>query len=586
MKEFKAIKDVVVQLNYVMNRKQKGRTVGVFFLLLIGSLLELIGISIILPFVYAIVDMKSVMQNRYVAAVLHQFPSVTEAGVLFGLIILIVVVYLIKNLTLLFIQYQISRFGCDYKKDVSTRMLSAYLHQPYIAYSNLNTSDVLRGIYNDVEGSYNVLSTLLNMVSDILGVVAISIFLFSKDKFITCGLIVLSIISGLFLYKGIRSKTKEMGYKQREISSQAYKVACQAVGGIKDIMVMNRQSQFETEYEKLFEEKRKIEITYTCFLSLPNRLVETVFISGLTLIVGIRYLMGVNNTEFVVNLAAFAAAAVKIMPYMSKIMANVTQLIYMRLNITSVYHHLQNTAKYLTKCPQNISVKQHFQDRIVIHDLEWRYPGSNRKILCGINMEIKKGEAIAFIGESGVGKTTLADIILGLYVPQKGTVTVDGMSIFDIPQDWSKFIGYVPQAVYLLDDTIRNNILFGEKCAKDDLVWEALEKAQLKEFVMGLPEGLDTVVGERGIKFSGGQRQRVAIARALYYNPDILVLDEATSALDNETEEVLMESIEALQGIKTLIIIAHRLSTIRNCDKIYEIKDGLAILRDKRDIFK
>lgn len=193
---------------------------------------------------------------------------------------------------------------------------------------------------------------------------------------------------------------------------------------------------------------------------------------------------------------------------------------------------------------------------------------------------------MAFIGESGAGKTTLADIILGLYIPQEGTVTVDGVSIYDIPQDWSRIVGYVPQSVYLLDDTIRNNILFGEKQMDDKKIWDALKQAQLYDFVKTLPDGLNTIVGERGIKFSGGQRQRIAIARALYYNPDILVLDEATSALDNETEEALMESIEALQGLKTLIIIAHRLSTIRNCDKIYEVKDGKIELRNKEEILK
>ncbi|RHP90058.1 ATP-binding cassette domain-containing protein [Firmicutes bacterium AM59-13] len=199
---------------------------------------------------------------------------------------------------------------------------------------------------------------------------------------------------------------------------------------------------------------------------------------------------------------------------------------------------------------------------------------------------MKKGESVAFIGESGAGKTTLADIILGLYIPQEGTVTVDGVSIYDIPQDWSRIVGYVPQSVYLLDDTIRNNILFGEKQMDDKKIWDALKQAQLYDFVKTLPDGLNTIVGERGIKFSGGQRQRIAIARALYYNPDILVLDEATSALDNETEEALMESIEALQGLKTLIIIAHRLSTIRNCDKIYEVKDGKIELRNKEEILK
>lgn len=199
---------------------------------------------------------------------------------------------------------------------------------------------------------------------------------------------------------------------------------------------------------------------------------------------------------------------------------------------------------------------------------------------------INKGESVAFIGSSGAGKTTLADIIMGLLKPQEGSVEMDGIDIFSIPHQWAKIIGYVPQSVFLIDDTVRRNVAFGlkEEDISDEKVWSALGQAQLKEFVEGLPAGLDTIVGERGVKFSGGQRQRVAIARALYEDPDILVLDEATSALDNETETVFMESIDALQGSKILIIVAHRLTTIRNCDRIYEITDGIAIERKKEEV--
>ena len=586
MKEIKALTEIIQKLNYVMTRKQKRECVGIFFLLIIGALLELIGISIVLPFIYAIMDMEKLMQNRYILYIKQYIPLESGESVLWGIIILIIAVYVIKNLILMFIQYCVGCFGCGFKKDVSTRMLSAYLHQPYIAYSQLNTADVLRGIYSDVEGSYNMLSTLLNMMADILGMVLICVYLFYTDSFFAIGLILLAAISAILLYKGVRSKTKEMGYRQREISAGTYKIACQAVGGIKDIMVMNRQKQFETAYEDMFEEKKKIEITYGCFVVLPTRIIETIFITGLVILVGIRYSIGMDNTEFIAKLAVFAMAAVKLMPYVSKTVANVTQLIYMRLNIISVYNHLRTTEKYRKELSQSIEKKEKFVNNVVLSNVVWKYPDNKKAILKGINLEIKKGESVAFIGESGAGKTTLADIILGLYVPQEGTVTVDGVSIYDIPHDWSKIVGYVPQSVYLLDDTIRNNILFGEKQVDDKKIWEALKQAQLYDFVKTLPEGLDTIVGERGIKFSGGQRQRIAIARALYYNPDILVLDEATSALDNETEEALMESIEALQGLKTLIIIAHRLSTIRSCDKIYEIKDGKAELRNKEEILK
>lgn len=582
MKELRAIKEIIIKLNYVMTNKQKRESFGIFFLLIMEALLELLGISVVLPFIYAIMDMNAVMHSKYVLFLQRYIVIESEKTVLLGIVISIILVYLIKNLVLVFIQYCVSCFGCGYKKDVSTRMLSAYLHQPYIAYSQLNTADVLRGIYSDVEGSYNMLATLLNMLADLMGILVISIYLFYTDILFAMGLTLLSVITALFLYKGVREKTKIMGYRQREISAGTYKIACQAIGGIKDIMVMKRQEQFETEYERMFDEKRKIEIAYNCFVTLPNRIIETVFVSGLVVLVGIRYIIGVDNTEFIAKIAVFAMAAVKLMPYVSKNVSNITQLIYMRLNIISVYNHLSNTAQYIEKERNQKGYKEAFQKSIVLRNVSWKYPKSKKNVLDDISVEIKKGESVAFIGESGAGKTTLADIILGLYTPQSGTVTVDGVSIFDISNAWAKLIGYVPQSVYLLDDTIRNNILFGEKAVDDELIWKALEEAQLKEFVANLPEGLDTVVGERGIKFSGGQRQRVAIARALYYDPDILVLDEATSALDNGTEEALMESIEALQGTKTLIIIAHRLSTIRKCDKIYEISNGVAVLQDKK----
>ena len=192
-------------------------------------------------------------------------------------------------------------------------------------------------------------------------------------------------------------------------------------------------------------------------------------------------------------------------------------------------------------------------------------------------MEIKKGDSVAIIGESGSGKTTLADILLGLYKPEEGEVLVDGQEIYLNLKQWAQIISFVPQNVYLLDDTIRENIVFGQSKADDNRIWDALEQAQLKDFVRNLPEGLDTVVGEAGIRFSGGQRQRIAIARALYSQPDILLLDEATAALDNDTEAAVMEAIDSLKGKKTLIIIAHRLSTIKNCNKVYEVKNGKII---------
>ena len=223
--------------------------------------------------------------------------------------------------------------------------------------------------------------------------------------------------------------------------------------------------------------------------------------------------------------------------------------------------------------------RDHFKDKIVVDNVSWRYNETLPDVIKDLSIEVSRGEAIGFIGESGAGKTTLADIILGLYVPQKGKITVDGKSIYDDNTGWHRMIGYVPQSVFLIDDTIRNNIVFGrDECLIDDKRLErAIEQAQLSDFVTKQKNGLDTILGEQGVRISGGQRQRIAIARALYHDPDILVLDEATSALDNETESAVIEAINALHGDKTLIIVAHRLTTIEKCDRVYEIKNGKAI---------
>ena len=229
-----------------------------------------------------------------------------------------------------------------------------------------------------------------------------------------------------------------------------------------------------------------------------------------------------------------------------------------------------------------------FQHELSLQNVSFHYPNMEEDVLQEVNLTIQKGQSIAFIGPSGAGKTTVSDIILSLLKPTKGQILMDGIDIEDLGKEWNRIIGYVPQATYIIDASIRHNIAFGEKenAIDDDQIWQALKIAQLEDFVKGLPEGLDTLVGESGVRFSGGQRQRLAIARALYRNPDILVLDEATAALDNDTEEEVMKAIEALQGYKTLIIVAHRLTTVRKCDVIYEVKDKRICPKSKKEIFE
>jgi ABC-type multidrug transport system fused ATPase/permease subunit len=291
-------------------------------------------------------------------------------------------------------------------------------------------------------------------------------------------------------------------------------------------------------------------------------------------------------------LATFALAAFRILPSIGKISAGFNQLIYSCPALNATYNNLQEVANFKKRTriqPQAIGNREEklaFREKIEIKDITWQYPNSDKIVIEDLSLTIPKGKSVALIGESGAGKSTLADILLGLLVPEQGDILVDGVSVYREMDSWKRTVGYVPQAVFLTDDTIRHNIAFGiaEQDIDEKKIERAVRQAQLEQTIKELPNGMDTILGERGIRFSGGQRQRVAIARALYNDPDILILDEATAALDNNTENAVMEAIDALHGYKTLVIIAHRLTTIRNCDEIYEIGDGKAVRRTKEEV--
>ena len=321
---------------------------------------------------------------------------------------------------------------------------------------------------------------------------------------------------------------------------------------------------------------------------MPAYIIEGACVAVIFTIICVRVLnVGIADTLLPI-LASFVVAAFRILPAVGKLTSEYSAMNYYYAGVDAVYNNFQeisniNAEKELISREANAE-EIVLKKKISIEDIVFSYGGEN--IISHLNMEIKKGEAVAFIGPSGSGKTTLSDIVLGLLKPQQGQIFADDKNIALYPNAWSNIIGYVSQTMYLADETIRFNVAFGveEQNIDDERVWECLKKAHIEEYVRELKEGIYTVVGDRGVKFSGGQRQRIAIARALYHNPQVLVLDEATSALDNNTENEVMESIEELQGEITLIIVAHRLSTIKKCDRIFEIINGVAIEKNKEDM--
>lgn len=586
MQNIKTFITMIKQELYIMTSQQKKISIFLFLVITIGSFCEMLGVTALLPFIEALIDIESLKTKWYSAPIINLFHLKDSNDIIFAMAMLIVTVYLIKNLYLIFslnLQY---KFRYEFQWQLSTRMLTAYMRRPYEYFLGINSADVLRSIEIDVASVFAVYEHLLKILSEIFSIVFIGVFLLYLDWFTASGVLLFSFISFLFITFGFRVLIKGVGEKNRKASFYTKKYAYQSINGIKEIHVMKKNEFFIQKYDEAYCVKSKMEKKYAVLSNCPEKIIETSCVAGMIITVCSRVARGVDLQEFIPNMAAFALAAFRILPTISRLVGDMTGLMYQRPALEAAYNQLQeveeyekNMEEYKREHTANISDADiRFRDKLEIQDVNWKYPKADKEVISGLNMTILKGEAVGLIGSSGAGKTTLADLILGLFQPLSGNILMDGIDIYTISKEWSSIIGYVPQSVYLIDDTIRNNIAFGtdESIIDDEKVWQVLEQAQLAQFIKALPKGLDTLVGERGIRFSGGQRQRIAIARALYYDPDILVLDEATSALDNETENAVMEAIDILQGHKTLIIVAHRLTTLKNCDKIYEIKDGKA----------
>lgn len=577
--------EVISKILTILSKEQKKKSVGAFIALSITSLLELVGVTIIVPFMAAVMDPEKMLQNKYALWVMERLhiTHLDSNKLLLLLGLTIIAVYIIKNIALVWSRYIQSVYQMNLQKEISVMMMESYMNHPYEYFVNTNSAQILRGVDADVSGFSEILKILFTCFAEFLTILLIMGFVLTADFVTSIGLMIIALFCILVTVFGTKNIMTKTGIKYRETVVKRYQCACQTVNGIKEIFVMQKRRFFLKTYEKEYKECVKIMKIYQLVVSLPERLIEVMIVGGIVVIVCVRIMLGYDVAEYIPQLSALALACFRLLPSLNKITDGASQLIYNKPCLDAMYANIDEARKYVCENGDRERIisdegKEHlsFDEEIAIEGITWRYLNGDRNILEQASLKIKKGESIAVIGESGAGKSTLADIIMGLLRPQRGQVLVDGKPIESNYFEWAKMIGYVPQSVYLIDDTIRNNVAFGipQEEIDDKEVWHALKQAKMDEYISKLPQGLDTVVGERGIKFSGGQRQRIAIARAMYYDPEIFVLDEATSALDNETEEAVMESIDWLHGRKTLIIIAHRLSTIQKCDKVYEVVDG------------
>ncbi len=593
MEKLKSIQDIWKKYNFILTTSQKRWGIVIMFMTLIGAVCETLGVSIILPLVQVMIEPQQVRINKFAAPYINFFHLDSDAALIWAIGAAVIGVYLVKNLFLFFLSYVRIKYACKVQRELSVEMINSYMKRGYVFFLNTSTGELMRGVSSGISNTYTALYQVFKLLAEMLTVVCICIYIMSTDIIMAVCIIALALVCLLIVVLGFQRWVKKCGEIAYKYSALVNTTLLQAFQGIKEILVMRRQKYFIDTYKDNYIKQQKGTIGQTVASESPAYLIEAVCVSGLIIAVCLKAIDADKAATLVPQLASFAVAAFRILPSLGRISSSFNQFMFCVPGINDTYNNFKEVRSndadknsVMSGNNQKAHGSRKFERKMSVENITWKYPNTNINVLEDISLEINKGQSIAFIGKSGAGKTTLADIVLGLLIPQKGMVKIDGVDIADIPEERSKMVGFVPQNVNLLDDSVRKNVAFGIEDDKidDALVWKALEQAQLKDIIEKSEHGLDTMIGERGIRFSGGQRQRFAIARALYTDPDILILDEATSALDTETETAVMESINALQGHKTLIIIAHRLTTIRNCDRIYEIVGGKAVERKYEEI--
>ena len=582
------MKESLKKLNYIFNKKQKATLVLLILVIILGAVLELFGVSAILPVVYVIMDTNVIQTNEMLNTIyrLVGFENITTFMIF--LISMIIVLYIIKNVFLGFRNYFKFSFTNKTQCEIADRMMHCYINQPYLFHSLNNTSVIQRNIVNDV-GTF--VAYILAMTDVVVGgVLCIFLvgFMLVTDTVITIVLVLLFMLLAVLFLRPYNKILGRYGTTARESGEKMVRWINQSLGGIKEVKIGETEEYFSGKFSKAFAKYANSEKMNQFLGGVPGLVMETACMAGVLLVVIVKLMQGEDANTLIPVLSVVAVAGMKLLTSFNTLTASVSRMYYTKPAMEALYKDLKELERLEKNeyFPQKSDDKLSFASDIQLNNICFSYPNSSRMVLDGISLKIKCGTSVALIGASGMGKTTLADLILGVIQPNAGDITVDGHSIGDHMSAWHKLFGYIPQNIYLMDDTIRNNIAFG--IHKDDIceqdIWDAVEEAQLKDFIEGLEDGLDTVIGERGARISGGQRQRIGIARALYKKPSVLVLDEATSALDNETEKAVMEAIDGLHGKLTMIIIAHRLTTIKNCDNIYEIDHGTIIERSKEEI--
>lgn len=563
------------KINNILNQNQKNRMFILFFMLIIGMIFEVLGIGLLLPIITSIINPEKIMGYTLINDLILFFNIKSELEFIKYLLLLLIIVFLIKSIYLLFLSYYQNNFISKLTVDTSDILFKNYLNKNYIFHLNKNSSELIKNFQVEITGFGNYLISFLQLITEsVLAISVIFTLLYIELKATILVMLFFVILS--FIFHQFAKKKSEKWGKLRAINdTDISKVIIEGLSGIKEILILGRKSFFLKKLIDLNKIKADLNVKSMTIRQVPRFYLE--LLSVISLVVFI-YLLLLNNQELdsiIITVGVFVGATFRLLPSINRILSSLQNIKFYKSSLDIISFELGGAEKEI-KNEELESNIIYFNKSIELKNISFCYV-KNKSILDKINLKIDKGELVGIIGQSGAGKTTLINIIVGLLFQDSGKIFLDDKQLSKANINlWRNKIGYVPQDVYLTDDTIENNIAFGIEINKIDSknIENAIQQSQLKTFIDQLPNGKNTIVGERGVQISGGQRQRIGIARALYNDAELLILDEATSALDVETESQFMESVLNLKGNKTVLIITHRLSTIENCDKIFKIEKG------------
>ena len=575
------MRKILKKLNVLLDKKQKLSMAGLLVLMLIGAVLEVASIGIVVPVVTIVMDENAIHDGGLVQSLYELLPVHTIRQFTIVIMLSLIAMFILKNIFLYIQQKFMLSFVYGNQFSTSERLMKNYLRKGYEFYLNADTAVVQRNITSDVNNMYALILALLQLVSEGIVFVCLVAVLLFQDPVMTVLVTVVLLLVLLIIKIVLKPIMKKSGEDNQNFYSSLFKWISQTVQGIKEVKIAGKEQYFVDEYVVCGKGYVNAVQKYSLYNAIPRLLIETVMIICMVGYMLYLLLNGGNAQTMIPTLSAFAVAAMRLLPSANRINNQLNTIAFCEPFFMGVSDSLQDE---ISKDNVDMSFAREAQEKlpvkkcIELRDITYAYPNTEKLIFDHADMTIPVGSAVGIVGTSGAGKTTVVDILLGLLKTKTGHIYANGTDVMTNYRGWLKNIGYIPQMIFMLDGTIRENVAFGVHTEKidEDRVWEVLAEAQLDTFVRNLPEGLDTQIGERGIRLSGGQRQRIGIARALYEDPEVLILDEATSALDNDTEAAIMDSINRLHGRKTLIIIAHRLQTIEKCDMIYRVENGKA----------